>query len=156
MLSNSLDGIEGTFPDVGILLVGKLLLEGFDGPVRRSGQQLFRIPILENQKCDRRSGHTPPNLLADAESSAGTERYSKKYEVFVREIKGCTHLVGASFSSMGELMKIARLWGAALMSSCALEIHSFAISSSRTLTLFLFSFEAMLAVADVSVTAGML
>ncbi len=57
---------------------------------------------------------------------------------------------------MGELMKIARLWVAALMSSCALEIQSLAISSSRTFRLFLFSLVDMLAVADVSVTAGML
>jgi hypothetical protein len=53
-------------------------------------------------------------------------------------------------------MKMARLCVAALMSSWALEIHSFAISSSRTFRLFLFSFDDMLAVADESVTAGML
>jgi len=43
------------------------------------------------------------------------------------------------------------------MSSWALEIHNFAISSSRTFWLFLFSLEDMLAVeADASVIAGML
>lgn len=50
MLSNSLDGVERALPDVGILLVGELLLEGFDGPVEKGGQQLFRIPIFENPK----------------------------------------------------------------------------------------------------------
>ena len=55
------------------------------------------------------------------------------------------------------LMKVARLAVAALMSSWALEIHSFAISSSRTFWLFLFSLVDMLAVeADASVIAGIM
>jgi hypothetical protein len=55
---------------------------------------------------------------------------------------------------MSPLMKIARLCVAALTSSCALLIFSFASSSSSTLTLFLFSLDDMVAVeADVS-TAG--
>lgn len=33
MFSDGLDGVESSLSDVGILLVGKLLLEGFDGPV---------------------------------------------------------------------------------------------------------------------------
>jgi hypothetical protein len=68
-----------------------------------------------------------------------------------------TYLTGASPSSISPLMKVAMLWVAELMSSCALEIHNFAISSSRTFWLFLFSLEDMLAVgADASVIAGML
>lgn len=56
---------------------------------------------------------------------------------------------------MGELMNVARLYVAALISSWALEIHNLAISSSRTFSLFLFSLEDMLAVAEEeSVTAG--
>jgi purine-cytosine permease-like protein len=67
-----------------------------------------------------------------------------------------TYFVGASFDSMSPLMKIARLCVAALTSSCALLIFSFASSSSSTLTLFLFSLDDMVAVeADVS-TAGIL
>lgn len=50
-----------------------------------------------------------------------------------------TYLVGASCSSIGPLMKTARLCVAALMSSWALLMFNLAISSSRTLTLFLFS-----------------
>jgi hypothetical protein len=33
MLSDCLDGVESALSGVGILLVAKLLLEGFDGPV---------------------------------------------------------------------------------------------------------------------------
>ena len=51
-------------------------------------------------------------------------------------------------------MKMARLCVAALMSSCALEMFSFAISSSRTFRLFLFSFVDMAAFDAASATAG--
>lgn len=57
---------------------------------------------------------------------------------------------------MGELMNTARLCVAALISAWALETDSLAISSSRTLMLFLFSLVDMLAVAEESVTAGIL
>ena len=68
-----------------------------------------------------------------------------------------TYLVGASPSSISPLMNVAMFWVAALMSSWAFEIHNFAISSSRTFWLFLFSLVDMLAVeADASVIAGML
>jgi len=65
--------------------------------------------------------------------------------------------MGAVFSSMSPLMKVAILCVAALMSSWALEIQSLAISSSRIFSLFLFSLDDMFAVEGVeSVTAGML
>jgi hypothetical protein len=80
-----------------------------------------------------------------------------RFTLLIAQERGkCTYFVGASFSSMGELINTAKLWVAALISSWALEMDSLAISSSRTLTLFLFSFVDMLAVAEESVTAGIL
>lgn len=41
MFSDGLNGIEGALSNVGILLVGQLLLEGFDGPIKTSSAQLL-------------------------------------------------------------------------------------------------------------------
>jgi hypothetical protein len=45
MFSDGLDSVESSLPDVSILLVAELLLEGFDGPVNNivSKKSLVRI-----------------------------------------------------------------------------------------------------------------
>jgi len=43
VLSDSLDGKEGLLADGRILLVGKLLLQGFDGPADGASHVSFRI-----------------------------------------------------------------------------------------------------------------
>jgi hypothetical protein len=41
MFSDGLDGVERSLPDVGILLVAELLLEGLDGPVQYNVSKIF-------------------------------------------------------------------------------------------------------------------
>ena len=45
MGSNRLDGIAGTFADIGILLVGKLLPEGLDGPGEFLVRRLSKMKV---------------------------------------------------------------------------------------------------------------
>lgn len=66
MFSDGLDGIESALSDVGILLVGKLLLEGLNGPAEKivsaefSEGEMRPMPPPPNSRTRR-----DRNLLAD-------------------------------------------------------------------------------------------
>jgi hypothetical protein len=53
MFSDGLDGVERSLPDVGILLIAELLLEGLDGPVHYNQCQQIFLGL----NCDRQPRH---------------------------------------------------------------------------------------------------
>ena len=53
MFSNGLDGVESSLPDVGVLLVAELLLEGFDGPVNNIVSKKFWVRIATGSPATR-------------------------------------------------------------------------------------------------------
>jgi len=135
VVRNCLDGVESTLSNVGILLVGKLLLQRSNGPAEQSVSILnFRI-FRSSELLRPAVRHTTLRALKFAKRSILLETSD------IRQMKSLyTYFVGASCSSIGPLMKVARLRVAALISSWALLMFSLAISSSRILTEFLFSF----------------
>jgi hypothetical protein len=110
VLSNGLNGIQSLLSYVGILLVGKLLLESVNEPGVMSAfgnLHLIRSTSATWQNSPRRANHGGENLE--------------------------THFVGASCSSIGPLMKLAMFCEASVASSAVFEMVSFWRSSSRTL-----------------------
>ena len=155
VFSDSLDGIESALSCCGILLVGELLLEGFDSPEGKILADCFEA----KSKGEKIATVNPnePNFKNE------TKRVTLKQKVpsvdpqmsLIMKIV-YTYFNGANSSF--EFTKTEMLWVAELMSACSLLRLSLANSSSKTLTEPLFSFEAdMFAVlVDASVSAGML
>ena len=76
MVSNCLNGIACTFPNVGILLVRELLLERFDGPEGQRCQQMFAQ--FFNSKATGRSPHNTDSCISRVEKAHNGGGFDKR------------------------------------------------------------------------------